>query len=166
MSTEKNLKEAFAGESQANRKYLAFAKKAAQEGYEQIAKLFRATAEAETIHAHAHFAAMGGVLSTLENLKASSEGESYEFKSMYPPFFDEAKAEGHIQATRSFNHAMAAEKVHFELYSKALEMAKSGKDLDQLPIYLCPVCGNIEIGTVPETCPICGVKGEKFVEIK
>jgi len=166
MSTEKNLQDAFAGESQANRKYLAFAKKAEQEGHAQIAKLFRATAEAETIHAHAHLAALGGIKDTATNLQEAADGESYEFKSMYPPFYDAAVVEGNKQAANSFKYAMKAEEVHYQLYSKALELLKSGKDMDQLPVYLCPVCGNIEIGRPEGDCKICGAKKEKFIEIK
>jgi rubrerythrin len=166
MSTEKNLKDAFAGESQANRKYLAFAKKAEQEGHAQIAKLFRATAEAETIHAHAHLAALGGIKDTATNLQEAAGGEAFEFKSMYPPYLDAAAAEGNKQAALSFKYAMKAEEVHYTLYSKALETLKSGKDLEKLPIYLCPVCGNIEIGEVDGDCEICHTKKEKFIEIK
>jgi rubrerythrin len=165
MSTEKNLKDAFAGESQANRKYLAFAKKAEQEGHAQIAKLFRATAEAETIHAHAHLAALGGIKDTATNLQEAAGGESYEFKSMYPPFYESAVAEGQKQAANSFKFAMKAEEVHYKLYSKALELLKAGKDMEKLPVYLCPVCGNIEIGEVDGDCEICGTKQEKFVEM-
>ena len=166
MATQENLKDAFAGESQANRMYLAFSKKADQEGMKQIAKLFRATAEAETIHAHAHFRVMGAIKSTLENLKAAAEGESYEFQSMYPGFLAEAEKEGNKPAALSFKYALAAERVHHDLYTKALEAIKAGKDLETLSIYLCPVCGNVEIGVLPEKCPICGVPKEKFVEVK
>ena len=166
MKTEKNLKDAFAGESQANRKYLAFAKKAEAEGYPVIARLFRATAEAETIHAHSHLRILGDVKSTLENLLAAAEGEAYEFKSMYPDFLAEAEAEGNKAAITSFKHAMLAEEVHNRLYLMAREMVAAGKDLSTLKIYLCPVCGNIEIGEeIPENCPICGVSRSKFIEM-
>lgn len=166
MATSENLKEAFAGESQANRMYLAFSKKADQEGMKQIAKLFRATAEAETIHAHAHFRTMGGIKSTKENLEAAANGEAYEFQSMYPGFLAEAEKEGNKPAVISFKYAMAAEKVHHGLYTKALEAIKAGKDLSNAVVYLCPFCGDIEIGTVPEKCPICGAAKDKFVEVR
>ena len=166
MATKENLKAAFAGESQANRMYLAFAKKAEDEGMKQIAKLFRATAEAETIHAHAHFRVMGGVQGTADNLKAAAKGEAYEFESMYPGFLEEAEKEGNKPAATSFRYAMDAERVHHGLYLKALESAEAGGDLEAKPVYLCPFCGNIEIGEVPESCSVCGAPREKFVEVK
>ena len=166
MATAENLKDAFAGESQANRMYLAFGKKADQEGFKQVAKLFRATAEAETIHAHAHFRVMGGVKGTADNLAAAAKGEAYEFQTMYPKFLAEAQAEGNKPAAVSFKYALDAETVHHRLYSKALEVLKSGKDLDNAVIYLCPFCGDIEIGVAPDKCPICGAPKDKFVEIK
>ncbi len=119
--TEKNLKDAFAGESQANRKYLAFAQKAQTEGYPQVAKLFRAAAEAETVHAHTHLRTLKGVKSTLENLKEAHGGETYEFQSMYPPMIAEAKAEGNEAAVRTFTYANEVEKVHAALYQKAID---------------------------------------------
>lgn len=165
MSTEQNLKEAFAGKSQANRTYLAFAKKAEDEGFSHVAKLFRATAEAETIHAHAHLRNLGKIKRTAENLAAAAEGERHEFRSMYPRFLAEAKAEGASKAVlTSLHNARAAEEVHHGLYTKALEAVEAGQDLDTSAIYLCPFCGNIEIGEVPEICSICGVPGNKFVE--
>ena len=166
MATAQNLNDAFAGESQANRKYLAFAKKADQEGFKQVAKLFRAAAEAETIHAHAHLRVMNGIKTTAENLVVARDGEGYEFQTMYPKFLVEAKAENNKGAIKSFENAMAAEKVHFELYSKAVEAVKAGKDLSNAVIYLCPICGNVEIGVAPDKCPICGAPKDKFVEIK
>jgi rubrerythrin len=166
MATADNLREAFAGESQANRKYLAFAKKADADGFKQVAKLFRAAAEAETVHAHAHLRAMNGIKSTAENLAAAHDGEGYEFQTMYPKFLTEAQAENNKPAIKSFENAMAAEKVHYGLYSNALETVKAGKDLANAVIYLCPFCGNIEIGVLPDKCPICGAPKDKFVEIK
>jgi rubrerythrin len=165
MATTDNLKDAFAGESQANRKYLAFAKKAERDGFPQVAKLFRAAAEAETVHAHAHLRVLGGIQSTAENLAAAVQGEGYEFQTMYPGFLAEAEAEGNKPAIVTFRHALGAEQVHHCLYSKALEAVKAGQDLSNAVIYLCPVCGNIEIGTLPDKCSICGVPKEKFVEI-
>ncbi len=166
MSTNQNLREAFAGESQANRKYLAFATKADQDGFPQVAKLFRAAAEAETIHAHAHLRALDGIQSTLDNLKAAVEGERYEYQEMYPGFLSTAQGEANKRAEISFKNASAAEEVHYYLYQQALEAVQAGKDLDSLSIYLCPVCGNLEIGEAPEKCSICNLPGSKFIEIR
>jgi rubrerythrin len=165
MATMDNLAEAFAGESQANRKYLAFAKKAEADGYSQVAKLFRAAAEAETIHAHAHFRVMGGIGETADNLAAAVEGEGFEFEKMYPGFVSEAEAEGNKQAEVSFKNAMAVEKIHHGLYSEALESVKAGSDLPAESILVCPVCGNTVVGSAPEKCPICNVAGDKFTEV-
>ncbi len=162
MTTDKNLAAAFAGESQANRKYLAFAKQADQEGFPQIAKLFRATAEAETIHAHAHLKAMGGIKSTAENLKAAMSGEIYEFEEMYPPFIKEAEGENNAAAVRTFKLANEAEKVHADLYKKALASLEKKEAYD---VYLCPVCGHIAEGSLPDTCPICGAKAAAYKKI-
>jgi rubrerythrin len=160
--TENNLKAAFAGESQANRKYLAFALKADQEGFPQAAKLFRAAAEAETVHAHAHLHALQGVGSTAENLKEALGGETYEFESMYPPMIAEAQADGHSNALRSFTYANAVEKVHAELYQKALETLKNPQAVDY---YVCSVCGNTVENEAPGTCPVCGAKAQAFSKV-
>ena len=136
MPTRENLQAAFAGESQANRTYLAFAAKAEAEGRPQIAKLFRAAAAAETVHAHAHLRVMGGVKGTAENLQAAVEGEAYEFQKMYPEFLKEAEAEKNQAAVISFRNAMAVEKIHHDLYAEALESFKAGKDLPDSEI-LC-----------------------------
>jgi rubrerythrin len=162
-TTEKDLKEAFAGESQAHQKYRAFAKKAEQDGFTNIAKLFRATAEAETVHAQGHLAALDSIGSTAENLKQAIAGETYEFTEMYPPMVARAEAGNH-KGTRILGYAVGAEAVHARLYGKALEAAVSGKDLDDDEFYLCPVCGHIEFGKPPAGCPICGAKGTKFVK--
>jgi rubrerythrin len=164
-NTQDNLKEAFAGESQANRKYLAFAKKAEKEGFPVVARLFRSAAEAETIHAHAHLAAMNGIGSTLQNLQAAVAGETEEFTHMYPPMIQQAETENHKQAKRAFSDAAQAEAVHAKLYQLAVEAVKNGKDLSDTAFYLCPICGNIELGQPPATCPICGNKGENFVKM-
>jgi len=161
-NTEKNLLEAFAGESQANRKYLAFARKAEEEGYRQIAKLFRAAAEAETVHALNHLRELGGIKSTKENLEAAINGESYEFQKMYPEFIKDAKAEGKESALRSFNFANEVEKIHAELYRKALENLGRNPEVDY---YVCQVCGNTVEGAPPDECPICGAKKEAFKKI-
>ncbi len=165
MGTKENLKEAFAGESQANRKYLAFAKKAEAENLPQVAKLFRAAAEAETVHAHAHLRVLGGIKSTAENLETAIEGEGEEFQEMYPKFIKEAEADGDQNALRSFSAANAVEEIHHGLYKKALESVRQGNDLPQSAIYICPVCGNTVENEVPEKCPICNVPGSKFIEI-
>lgn len=156
-----DLKNAFAGESQANRKYTAFARKADKEGFAQVARLFRAAAKAETIHALGHFEAMGGVSSTLDNLQDAVKGETYEFTEMYPPMLARAEKEGH-KAKRMFEFALSVEKVHAELYQKAVEAVKAGKDLEGAEIYLCPVCGDVHIGKPTDKCPICGVPADKY----
>jgi rubrerythrin len=160
--TESNLKEAFAGESQANRKYLAFAKKAEEEGYPQIAKLFRAAAEAETVHAHNHLRVLKGIKSTKENLQDAIGGETHEFKSMYPGMMEVAKSEKDDSALRSFHFANEVEKIHASLYSKALENLGKNEILDY---YVCPICGNTVEKTAPDRCPICGAPGKSFIKI-
>jgi rubrerythrin len=166
MATDKNLREAFAGESQANRKYLAFAKKAEADGFPQVARLFRAAAHAETVHAHAHLRVMGGVNTTSENLKAAIEGEGHEFQNMYPAFLAEAEAEKNPPAMATFRNALAVEKIHHSLYTEALSGIDKGKDLPRAAIYVCGVCGNTVVGTAPEICPVCGTSKSEFVEVK
>jgi rubrerythrin len=163
-TTESNLKEAFAGESQANRKYLAFAKKAEQEGFNNVARLFRTAAEAETIHALGHLNALNGVQSTADNLREAIEGETFEFTKMYPPMLEQAQNDN-PKAKRMFEFALKSEAVHAQLYKLALEAILQGKDLAETKFYLCPVCGHIEMGNPPVACPICGVKGEKYQQI-
>ena len=163
-STNENLAVAFAGESQANRKYLAFARQAEKEGFSQVAKLFRAAAEAETIHALGHFGNMGGVGTTLQNLEAAVAGETYEFTEMYPPMVEQAKAEGH-RAKTMLGFANAAERVHARLFQQALDAMKAGQDLSQMEVFLCPVCGDVEFGLAPEKCPICGAPRSKFLKV-
>jgi rubrerythrin len=165
MSANDHLKEAFAGESQANRKYLAFAQKAEQDGFPQVAKLFRAAAEAETVHAHAHLRALDGVKSTQENLMEAISGETYEYKEMYPPFLADAQKEGNKRAEFSFKNALAVEEVHAELYGKALSAVKGGQDLPAAPIFVCNVCGHTVMGEAPERCPVCGAKHDRFIEV-
>jgi rubrerythrin len=160
--TDENLKAAFAGESQANRLYLAFAKKAEEEGFTQIAKLFKAAAEAETVHALNHLQITGQVKSTLENLGTAVTGETYEFKKMYPEFIAEAKKEGNKQATWSFDVANKVEQIHAGLYQKAIDALKNKKELAKVDYYVCSVCGNTVEGSAPEKCPICGSPKEKF----
>jgi len=158
-NSEQNLMSAFAGESQANRKYLAFAKKAEDEGYAQVAKLFRAAAAAETIHAHNHLRALGAVKSTKENLLTAISGESYEFQKMYPQMIADAKAEGQDYALRSFNLANEVEKVHAALYKKALESLGANIAVDY---YVCSVCGYTAEGEAPDDCPVCKAKKKAF----
>ena len=165
MSTQDNLQAAFAGESQANRTYLAFAAKADAEGHPQIAKLFRAAAAAETVHAHAHLRVLGGVKDTKQNLQVAIDGEGHEFKEMYPGFIKEAEAEGNKAAVISFRNANAVEEIHYGLYCKALETLATGKDLPAASIHVCEVCGNTVVGEVPDKCPICGAPKTKFKEV-
>jgi rubrerythrin len=162
-TTQENLAVAFAGESQANRKYLAFARQADKEGFGNVAKLFRAAAEAETLHALAHLVNAGKVGTTRENLESAVAGETYEFTEMYPPMVEQAKAENH-RAKTMLDWANRAEKVHARLFAQALEAMKAGKDLSQMEVYLCPVCGDLEFG-IPERCPICNAPGSKFQKI-
>jgi rubrerythrin len=159
-----DLKAAFAGESQANRKYTAFARKADAEGHPQVAKLFRAAAEAETVHALTHFRVMGGVQSTEENLKAAIEGEHYEVATMYPEFLADAEKEGNKGAIRSFGDALAVEKVHEALYREALEGL--GKETETYDYYVCPVCGFTHARSAPDKCPVCNTLKEKFMLVK
>ena len=161
-NTVEDLKEAFAGESQANRRYLAFAKKAEDEGYHQVARLFRAAAEAETVHAHNHLRVLKGIRSTKDNVLEAINGETHEFKSMYPEMMDAAKTEKNTEAYQSFHFANSVEKIHAALYQKALDNLGKNEELDY---YVCPVCGNTVEKTVPDKCPICGAPGKQFIKI-
>jgi len=163
-TTMDNLKDAFAGESQANRKYLAYSRKADKEGYPQVAKLFRAAAEAETIHALGHFGAMDGVKSTLENLKDAVAGETYEYTQMYPPMLEQAIKDNH-KAKIMFGFALKAEQVHANLYKKALAALEAATDMAAADLYLCSVCGNIEFGKPTDKCTVCGAVADKFAKI-
>ena len=163
-TTRENLKEAFAGESQANQKYRAFAKKAERDGFPNIAKLFLTAAEAERIHAEGHLTSLEEIGSTVENLKAAVAGETYEFTKMYPPMLELAATENH-KAKRMFGYAVKAEEVHAQLYKLALEAAEQGKDLNVSEIYLCPVCGHIEFGKPENNCPICGTFAGKYIRV-
>ncbi len=164
--TMDNLGDAFAGESQANRRYLFFAAKADKEGHSQVARLFRAAAEAETVHARSHLTAMGGIKTTAENLKTAIEGENYEFTEMYPDFIAQAKAEGNTQAAIIFNGANKVEEIHHGLYQQALKALESGGKLKDEPYYVCQVCGNTVAGEAPEKCPICGAPLSKFKKVE
>lgn len=160
--TKKNLMDAFAGESQANRKYLAFAEKAEADGYPRAAKMFRAAAMAETVHAHAHLKAAGGIGITEENLKAAAEGETFEFENMYPPMIEAAKRDGDKAAERSFNYANEAEKVHAALYKEILGALEKGTDSD---FHVCKICGNVVEGEAPDKCDICGAGKKAFEKV-
>lgn len=161
--TEKNLQDAFAGESQANRKYLAFAKKADAEGYKQIAKLFRATADAETVHAFNHLRELAGVKTTKENLEAAIGGETYEVESMYPPMIQDAISEEKKGAQNSFTYAYEVEKIHANHYKKALEALGKNEEVDY---YVCQICGNTVEGEPPDQCPICKAMKKMFKKIE
>ena len=165
MSVTDDLQEAFAGESQANRKYLAFAVKADKDGFPQVARLFRAAAAAETVHAHAHLKAMDGVRGTLENLEEAKAGETHEFESMYPPMLERAKGDGHKRAAHSIENALAVEKTHARLYGEAIAAVAAGKDLDAAPMHVCDVCGHTVVGEAPDVCPVCKAKRGRFFEV-
>jgi rubrerythrin len=162
--TEDALKEAFAGESQANRKYLAFAAKADQEGFPQVARLFRAAAEAETIHAHNHLRVLKAVHGTRENIAEAVAGETHEFKSMYPAMIESARAEGNKEAERSFRYANEVEKIHARLYEQLL--ADLGTVGEVYSYWVCPICGYTAEKEAPEVCPVCGTKGEMFRKVE
>ncbi len=163
-STKENLEAAFAGESQAFQKYLNYADKADSDGFPNVAKLFRTAAQAERIHAGGHLGALDGVGSTAENLQAAIAGETYEYTEMYPPMLDQAQSDGHA-ATRMFGLAVKAEEVHAQLYEKALEAVQQEHDLTETDFYLCPVCGHIELGSLPDVCPICATPADQFAKI-
>lgn len=164
-NTDGNLQEAFAGESQANRKYLFFAEKADKEGYPQVARLFRAAADAETVHARNHLNVLNGVGSTEENLAAAAEGEHHEFTSMYPPFIEEAEKEGNAKAKRTFDYANEVEKIHHGHFETALKAVKEGAEMKEEPYYVCQVCGYTVAGEAPDKCPVCGAPAKSFKQI-
>lgn len=163
--TIENLKDAFSGESQANRRYIAFARKAEEEGLPQAAKLFRAAAEAETVHALNHLRIMKEIKSTAENLDTAIKGETFEFTEMYPEYLSIAREEGERQAAWSFDVANKVEEIHASLFSKAVEALQSNKDLDEVGYHVCGVCGNTIEGMAPEECPICGASKTKFFKV-
>lgn len=160
--TDENLKAAFAGESQANRRYLAFAQKAEEEGATHVAKLFRAAAAAETIHALNHLRITGEIKATVENLKTAVSGETFEFEKMYPEYISMAKQEGNKQATWSFDVANKVEQVHAGLFQKAIKALEGKSELEKADYYVCSVCGNTVEGSPPENCPICGAPKANF----
>lgn len=162
MKTKENLMAAFAGESQANRKYLAFSRKAEKDGFKNVSRIFQAIAEAETIHALKHFEIAGKIGDTLENLKAAAEGEHYEFSEMYPEFIEAASKEGHEKALQTFEYANAAEKVHGGIFNELKTTVTKGSDAEDKEIYLCPVCGWVGFDPVPDKCPICNTAKKAF----
>ena len=164
--TSSNLNEAFAGESQANRRYLAFARKAEEEGKSQVANLFRAAAEAETVHALNHIKITGEVKNTVDNLKTAISGETFEFTEMYPQYIEEAKKEGNKQAAWSFDVANKVEQIHAYLFKKTVEKLKDQKDIEKVDYYVCSVCGNTVEREPPEQCPVCGNPKSKFNKIE
>lgn len=166
MGTVENLRDAFAGESQANRRYLAFAKKAEEEGLKNVAKLFRAAADAETVHAINHLRTAVEIKATKENVQTAIEGEKYENTEMYPKFIEEAKNEGNAEAEKSFEWANQVEKIHQTFYEKALEVLNQGKDIEASEYYVCQTCGNTVENEPPEACPICGMPKNQFKKIE
>jgi rubrerythrin len=165
IKTEKNLQDAFAGESQANRRYLFFADKAEKEGLTQVARLFRAAAEAETVHARNHLNAMDGVGTTKENLMAASMGEHYEFTRMYPPMIDQAQQESNKRAERSFDLANQVEQIHHKLFEDTMKTLNAGGKPKDESFYVCQTCGNTITGEVPDKCPVCGAARSQFKKV-
>ena len=165
-STKTNLEEAFAGESQANRKYLFFSEKADEAGNKQVARLFRAAAEAETVHARSHLIVLGEIKSDKENLQAAVGGENYEFTEMYPGFIEQAKADGNQKAENSFDLANKVEQIHHKLFQAALKDLEAGTAVKDAPYYVCQICGNTVEGEAPERCPICGAPRTKFKKVE
>lgn len=165
-NTDDNVRAAFAGESQANRKYIFFAEKAEAEGYQQVAKLFRAVADAETVHARNHLRVLGKIKSTEENLSGAINGEKYEFSTMYPSFIKKAEEEGNEKAKNSFDLANKVEKIHHILFQSVLSKIKARQVVEQKPIYVCQVCGYTVEGEAPERCPVCGAPIKMFKAIE
>jgi len=166
VDSKDNLKEAFAGESQANRKYTYFAEKAEASGNKQIARLFRAAAEAESVHARNHLKVLGDIKTDAENLAAAIGGEEYEFSRMYPDFIEQAKSENNREAVGTFDMANKVEQVHHKLFQKALKNLQNDKEFKDEPYYVCPVCGNTFEGEAPDRCPICNAPRDKFKKIE
>ena len=165
-TTQENLKAAFAGESQANRRYLFSAEQADKEGHKQIARLFRAVAEAETVHARNHLRTLGDIKSTKENLEAAIGGEHYEFTKMYPEFIEQAKADENKRAEVTFDHANKVEKIHHTLYGKVLKALEEGQPLEDKPYFICQGCGYTVAGEAPGRCPICGAPQDRFKRVE
>lgn len=162
--TEKNLHDAFAGESQAHMKYLIFAKRAEEENKPNIARLFRAISYAEQVHATGHFKALGELAGTVENLQSAIDGENFEVEEMYPAYDAVAKLQAEKEAIRTIHYAIEAEKIHAAMYTEAKQSAKDNKDLSIGAVHICPVCGYTVVGDAPDACPVCGVPKAKFVK--
>jgi rubrerythrin len=160
--TRENLKAALAGESQAHIKYLAFSAQAEKEGQPNIARLFRAIAHAEQVHAINHLRELGDVGNTVANLEAAIGGETFEVDEMYTAYLVVAEEQGEAGAKRSMTYAIEAEKIHAEMYGDAKKAAEAGQDIDIGPVYICPVCGFTHIGEPPDRCPVCNAKKERF----
>ncbi len=165
-NTQENLQAAFAGESQANRRYLYFSEKAEKEGHRQLARLFRAAAEAETAHARNHLDVMGGIKSTKENLQTAVGGEHYEFTKMYPSFGEQAKADKNKRAEVEMNWARQVEEIHHGLYQQGLKALEEGKQLKDEPYFVCENCGNTVLGAAPDKCPVCGAPRSAFKKVE
>ena len=163
--TERNLQDAFAGETKAYRRYIMYAAKAENEGQPQVAKLFRAVADAEAVHAENHFNSMDGVGTTKENVMAGAQGEHYEFTRMYPPFIDEAEKEGNTRAQRTFEWANEVEQIHHKHFETVLKALNEGTALKDEPYFVCQVCGNTVPGAAPDKCPVCGAPAKSFKQI-
>jgi rubrerythrin len=163
--TADNLKAAFAGESQASTRYLAFAHRAQREGHPQVARLFRAAAMAETVHARNHLETMEGVNSTQDNLRAAIAGENIEHVQMYPGFIEQAKKEERPRESRNFEWARQAEVVHESLYKSALDSLEAGEEPHEREYYICKACGFTAEGQAPEKCPVCGMPRNQFLWI-
>ncbi|MBW2200280.1 MAG: rubrerythrin family protein [Deltaproteobacteria bacterium] len=163
--TDENVQDAFAGESQANRKYLFFAEKADKEGHKQIARLFRAAADAETAHARNHLNVIQGIKSTKENLQAAVSGENHEFTEMYPGFIKQAETDGAKEAIGSFDLANQVEEIHHSMFSDFLGKLEQGEVIEEKPIYVCQYCGNTVEGEAPDKCPVCGAPKKMFKSI-
>ncbi len=162
--TRKNLQDAFAGESQAHMKYLIFAEAAEKDGKSNVARLFRAIAYAEEVHARNHLKALGGIGGTQDNLETAIAGESFEVEEMYPAYNEVAKLQGESEAQKAMHYAIEAEKIHVQMYKKAKDAVDAARDIEVSRIYICPVCGYTKEGDLPEYCPVCGAKGERFKE--
>ena len=163
--TEEHVQSAFAGESQANRKYLFFAEQADKEGFKQVARLFRAAADAETVHARNHLKVFKGIKSTKENLQSAISGENHEFTEMYPGFIKQAEKDGNKDAKNSFELANKVEEIHHGLFSDFLKKLDKSETFKEKPIYVCQYCGNTVEGEAPEKCPVCGVSKKMFKDI-
>lgn len=160
--TRENLSNAYAGESQAHMRYLIYADVAEKEGKANIARLFRAVAYAERVHATAHLHELGMVNDTSQNLSAAIGGENFEVDEMYPAYNKVAELQEEKGAARSTLYAWEAEKIHAKFYADAKARTDAGEDLDIGKLHVCPVCGYTGEGEAPEACPVCKTKADRF----